>query len=175
MLTGPANYTFVVRGQNLAIPAGELMDPTPPDTLTIGGRKCTRITVVNASELICHDVPAGDWSLPEVVLRLGGQNTAAPTLLSVVGSPLISGVEPPSVSSAGGVNITLFGSAFGSRIGDVARVDVNGRPCAPLWHLSSSKIKCTSPAGHGQGLNVQVTNALGLSSLEAPLLSYDGP
>lgn len=159
----------------MAAPADGSRSAIAPETLTVGGRQCSRITVVNSTDVVCHDVSARSWSSGSVEIVLQGQSYAAPTMVTVVNQPQVTGVDPPNVPTAGGANLTIYGVAFGTLQGDVDAVLIGGRPCSPLWHISGSQVKCATPPGVGRGIDVVVTNRLGLSSSPAPLLNYDGP
>lgn len=175
VLTGPANYTFTIRGQNLAVPAHQGDWAVAPEVLSLGGAPCDRITVVNDTEVICHDVSAQNWQGSAVDISLRGQTSLSQSLLEVVQVPRVTGASPAIISTAGGVNVTIYGVAFGRKVGDVASVSIGGRPCEPFWHVSGSQLKCTAPAGIGRTADVMVTNRLGLRSEAAPLVGYQSP
>ena len=84
--------------------------------------------------------------------------------------PKLDRIDPDRIDFRGGMQLTLFGSGFGTNTSTLTyNVTVGGRPCAPVVNIGSdgTMMSCTAPAfeeNQAEDLTVTVVDSLGRSS-----------
>lgn len=133
--------------------------------VTVDGAACAPTTYVSATSITCV-TPAGSLGAVDVELTNGdGQVTTLVGGFEYVSAPTISSFNPVTIYEAGNQNLVITGTGF--RTGATVTIDSN--PCDPITVNSATEIECTTPAGTGTGVAVEVTNLdaqMGTSSID---------
>lgn len=118
-----------------------------------------------------ESAPLRDLSLQ---LQVADQSvTTQAGVLTLVGRPIVTGIQPEVASTGGEGNatlapVTLEGQGFGTLPGHVAGVTVGGKPCPLVQWVSSSRLLVAVPPGVGGGVPVVVQLQAGLASQPGP-------
>lgn len=140
-------------------------------TAFVGGRKCSRTTLVSDSELRCV-LPAGVGKDVAVHVAAGGQ--AGPRVrLFTYHAPTVLHVKPDHAPAKGGSRVTLRGANFGPRNAAVTAF-VGERPCQRTVWVGDAELECVVPEGVGGKLQVHV-RAGNQGSRGVAHFSYDRP
>jgi len=150
----------------------------PPSEVTVGGRPCGSIRILNSSALVCLNVSADGWKSPAVIADVGGQQAVEFNLLEVEQAPIVTGVRPASGKTTGNDTIVVTGLGLGNGMHELHPehpISVGGRPCLESTFVSPTSLRCAIPPGIGSQRDVVVTNVLGERSPVATLFSYNFP
>ncbi|MEO0017796.1 MAG: hypothetical protein RLZZ522_1079, partial [Verrucomicrobiota bacterium] len=151
--TGPTagGSTITVIGSNFGL----------SPSVTIGGNSAPSI-VASHSQVVCT-LPAGQGLNREVRVTVAGQ--ASPPATFNYAAPAITSISPATGTTAGGTQITISGSNFGT----APVVVFDGVTANPLAGSTHTRVIFTSPSGFGTGKNVallvgdQLSNSLNFS------------
>lgn len=90
-------------------------------------------------------------------------------------APVVFSVSPSAISTHGGDTITILGAYFGASSAVAsAAIEVGGMPCSGTTWISSTELRCASPAGVGASVSVVVL-VQGQRSSGGPVLRYKPP
>lgn len=135
------------------------------NTVTIGGTACDPVTFANHTVIECT-TPSGSGPNQAVVVTVSGASSGNSVKVSYPG-PTITSVSGSSFPTAGGVDITLRGTAFGAS----GTAYVDGLQCTQS-HWNETTVVCSLPSSEG-AVFAQVIVAGQVSNLYS--FSYDAP
>lgn len=138
-------------GQTLTISGSNLQNI---QSVSIGGTPATQITVTNGQIIVV--IPTGAQSGVVSVQTSGGSAVSPP--LTIVPSPVISGITPTIISSTGGI-VTITGA----NLTNVTNVTVGGVPVSSFMVISSTQIVAVISNGAVSGF-LQVQSPSGIST-----------
>lgn len=138
---------FTAGGTTLTIAGTSL---STAGTVSVGGQPCTGPTFTH-TQVTCT-LPAGQGRSRAVFVTVAGVQSNS--LLFNYADPTITGLNPATGTTAGGVDLTLTGTSFGT---SSAAVTVGGNACAPIVSQSHTQVVCTLPAGHSTNNEVLLT------------------
>jgi hypothetical protein len=140
-------------------------------SLTVGQSRCTRVTYVSDTSLVCG-MPAGMGTALSAGVEVDGQTQTGQRMFSY-NAPLVTSAAPLKGPTAGGTNVQIVGQYFG--LNSAAQsAHIGNSPCSQSVWTSDSSIKCVVPAGGGVALAVSV-NVLGNTGSLLAGFCYDAP
>ena len=189
--TASGSFLFTYSAPTITLISGRTSttNASPVQVMTIIGTSfgaSAGTVLIGASSYVCTVVT---WTHTQITCNIGagvgtglavkvtmGYNASVSITDSVntvsYNAPTLSSVTPNSISSAGGVPVTIVGSNFGA---SGATVTIDGYNC-PVTAQNHTNVVCTAPSGWGSGLNLILTIAGQTSnsvtfSYKAPTLS----
>jgi hypothetical protein len=123
------------------------------DTVRIGSVLCTSTTFVSATQLTCM-TPAQASGLYAVSVVYGGGTVTRTSAFTYLPAPTVSAISPVRGFPTGGTLVTITGTNFLNG----ATVQIDGNSCSGVSVLSTTSLRCTTPAGIGATDPVVVTN-----------------
>lgn len=122
--------TITIRGANLRY----------AQTVTIDGTSCGQATLGN-DDITCVTPPHVSGAV-EVAVSSYNEGTATGSFTYIPDVLSVSSFSPSSALVAGGTLLTLTGTGFSSDV----TVTINGSACTGVTALSSTSLRCTTPA-----------------------------
>jgi len=124
---------------------GFLVNGAGPNTVSIGGREATAVSVIDDTTLTCVTPPGGPGL---VVLRLANLNGTAQLSTGFTFDPVVevTSVSPIGGTSLGGTRVTVNGSHFGAATAP-PRVFFGAGEGLDLVRVSDTKLLVTTPPG----------------------------
>lgn len=117
-------------------------------------------TVVSDTQVLCV-VPVGSGTVAASIKTGGGQSGTVNFTYSDGGTPpTLSAISPSSGTTAGGTACTLTGTYLTGCTG----VSFSGTAASGISVVSSTQVRCTSPARSAGGVTVTATTASGTSN-----------
>ncbi len=130
-------------------------------TVSFGGNAATSVVVVSSTEITCV-TPAGTLGYVNVgVTDSSGTGTLTNGFQYVYPPVTVTGVVPPSGTTAGGTSVVVTGTGFLSG----AVVDFGSNAATSVSVVSSTEITCLTPSGAAGYVTVSVTDTYGTGSL----------
>lgn len=126
-------------------------------TVTVGGQPCTNVQVTPNSQITCV-TPAGTNGAADIVItNTDTESTTVTGGFTYVMPPAVNSVSPNTGTTAGGTTVTINGGPFV----DGVTVLVGGQPCASVVLVSSTQVRCVTPAGGAGRASLEVRNGDG--------------
>ncbi len=142
------NHGPTVGGTAITLVGTNFGNQTATASVTIGGQPAS-VSSCNHTQIVCQ-LPAGQGTNKAVVVTISGQPSLSPVTFSYDG-PTITNVSPNVGPTAGGIEITLTGSSFGTN----GTLFFNGLPISTTGY-NQSQIKFMLPAGQGVSNTISV-------------------
>jgi hypothetical protein len=154
-------------GYSISISVSGTFDALSLTQVLMGGADCPIISASN-TEITCT-VPAGTGNVPVLIYSNSPQNLGGSTNIFSYKPPVINSFTPTTLNQIGGEDLTITGLDFGN---SGASVLIGGKRCTAVMHLSNTELSCTTPAGQGQDLVLNVIQDTGAFSNDQ-LISYE--
>lgn len=158
------------------------MQSSPPSSSGSGVLDSGELAFVSSDRLTCTGLrlpssfPAGRATVAVFTAASPETPAAAATgALAVLGSPTVSAVSPASGPTAGGTQVEVLGSGFGTVLGDQLFVRFGGVLSTNVSLVSDSQLFAVVPPGVGAGVGVTVQTRSSQLSPAVPLFSYAAP
>ena len=139
--------SFTLSGSSLAVPSDL---PSGSDiSATVAGAPCGSLSMPDSNTVLCSQLDASQLNPADDSVQLvirGGQVETAAVRIVIQDVPEISALQPPVLSAAGGVAVTILGSNLGGSASDIVNVTVGSVLCANPRNLTRSRIICTAPS-----------------------------
>ena len=149
--------------------AGEL-------TVTFGGITATAVSVLHDTTVSCVPPPGPPGASVDVVVFNAIGTSFLVNAYTYAGLPTVTGVNPPSGTSLGGLNVTVNGSGFFDFLPGPNLVTFDGVPATNVVVVDDSTLTCDTPPGiPGTAVNVVVTNVNGTGTLPLGYLNHMVP
>jgi hypothetical protein len=125
-------------------------------SVTIDGAPATAVTVVNATTISAATPPGIAGPVDVVVTNVDLQSGTCVGCFTYVDppAPTVTGIAPPSGSTAGGSVVTITGTGFASG----ASVTIDGAPGTAVTVVNPTTISAMTPPGIAGPVDVVITN-----------------
>ena len=128
-------------------------------TVSFGGTAATNVVVVSSTQITCTS-PANAAGGVSVTVTTAGGTSSGVSFTYTASAPTLSGLSPASGSMAGGTSVTLTGT----NLTGTTAVSFGGTAATGIVNMSTTQVRCTSPAHAAGGVNVTATTAGGVSN-----------
>lgn len=121
--------------------------------ITVGALPCVAVSTTSTS-ITCDTSSGASGAATVSIQNTDGQTGTLPSGFTYIGAPTVAGVSPVGGPPTGGTLITITGTNFTSN----SSVTVGGQTCTSVTFVSSTTLRCVSPAGTaGSSVNVVIT------------------
>jgi len=128
--------------------------------VSFGGTSATNVTVLGGTSVKCTS-PAGSGSVSVTVAALGGtSNGVTFTYSGGTPPPTLTAINPTSGPTSGGTACTLTGTSLTG----CSAVSFGGTAASGISVVSSTQVRCTSPAKSAATYSVTATTGGGTSN-----------
>ncbi|KAE9224791.1 hypothetical protein PF005_g5786 [Phytophthora fragariae] len=177
MITSVSPKTLVAskQGTNFKLHGLNFYHPDEASTaLCRVGTVLTRATIISSTEVVCSVVTLGPGEYPVAVACDGVNFVSSAELVTVIRPMWITAIQPSVVAVSGGMEIEVKGAAF-SVDSPVNCSFGRGRFLVAANVVSSTMLRCTTPAVGEHSLTLPVSISLEESSSNELLLSFEAP